>query len=326
MNERPYRSLFWPIILIGVGLIWLLGNLNVIPAANFATLSTLWPVILIIIGLDILFARQSPLVGALIGILAIGVLIVALIAGPALGLPNAAVLRHESIREPLGDAARAEITLNLSSQPARVFAMAGNNPNLLEGEIDYFGELRYTTSGSALRKIRLERFSPNPSVTFSIDPTARWEIGLRPAIPLDLRIDSASGSVDLDLAELQLSAFQLDQGSGSLRVNLPSAVDPYSAEIKGGSGSLTINLPQEGDLTLRLDGGSGSININVPSHAGIRLEVRDAGSGSVNLPDWLQRVSGRDKEGVWESANYQSAPNPILIICDDLGSGSFNLR
>lgn len=326
MNERPYRSLFWPIILIGVGVIWLLGNLNIIPSVNFAILSTLWPLILIIIGLDILFARRSPLVGALIGILAIGAVIVALIAGPALGLPNTTVLRHESIREPLGDAAQAEITLNLSSLPARVYALGNNNPNLLEGEIDYFGELRYTSSGSVLRKIRLERFNPNPSVTFSIDPTARWEIGLNPQIPLNLKVDSASGSVELDLSNLQLSAFKLDQGSGSLTVSLPTAVAPYIAQFKGGSGSLRINLPQEGPLTLQLDGASGSINIYAPSQAAIRLEIRDDGSGSVNLPGWMQRVSGRDKEGVWESASYQSAANPILIICEDLGSGSFNLR
>ncbi|MEN4010511.1 MAG: DUF5668 domain-containing protein [Bellilinea sp.] len=326
MNDRRYRSLFWPILLIGVGVIWLLGNLGIIPAANFAVLASLWPVILIIIGLDVLFARSSPLIGALIGLLAIGGVIVVLIAGPALGLPNASVLRHEAIREPLGEAVRAELTLNLSSQPARIYALNQSNSNLLEGEIDFFGDLRFSSSGSALRKIHLERFNAAPSVMFSVDPTARWEIGLTPTIPLDLNINSASGSVELNFSALQLSALYLDQGSGSLNLTLPSTLDPYIATVKGGSGSLRIQLPQQGPLTLRLDGGSGSININSLRQSAIRLEIRDGGSGSVNVPNWMQRISGQDKEGVWESADYQTAANSILIICDDLGSGSFNLR
>ncbi|MBC7814218.1 MAG: hypothetical protein H7175_23895, partial [Burkholderiales bacterium] len=43
-----YRSLFWPIALIGFGAIWLLGNLNILTRANLAVLGRLWPLILIV--------------------------------------------------------------------------------------------------------------------------------------------------------------------------------------------------------------------------------------------------------------------------------------
>ena len=325
MNQKAYRSLFWPILLIGIGLIWLLSNLGVIPRENFAMLGNLWPLILIVIGLDLLFGRQSPLLGALVGLIAVGIAVVVLIAGPALGLSTAGILRHESIREPLSDAAQAEITLNLSSQPARIYPLS-NSTNLFEAEIDYFGELRFTSSGTRLRRIRLERFQPNPSVSFSPDPTARWEIGLTPQIPLTLRIDASSGSVDLNLAGLQLTDLQIDQASGRMEIELPENSTAYTARIEGGSGSLQINLPREANLTLRLDGKSGATRIIAPAELPLRVEIRDAGSGNVSLPDWLQRISGRDKEGVWESASYSSAAQRVLIICEDLGSGSFTIR
>jgi hypothetical protein len=47
------------VILIAVGIIWLLGNLGVLSAANILVLLRLWPLLLIVIGLDLLFGRQS---------------------------------------------------------------------------------------------------------------------------------------------------------------------------------------------------------------------------------------------------------------------------
>ena len=50
MDNRDfrYRSMFWPVILIGVGVIWLLSNLGLLPAASIAWLLNLWPLILIV--------------------------------------------------------------------------------------------------------------------------------------------------------------------------------------------------------------------------------------------------------------------------------------
>jgi len=34
-HPRGYRSIFWPILLVGVGVIWLLANLEIIPGWNW---------------------------------------------------------------------------------------------------------------------------------------------------------------------------------------------------------------------------------------------------------------------------------------------------
>ncbi len=324
MNERPYRSLFWPIILIGIGLIWLLGNLGVIPAANFGILGSLWPLILIVIGLDILFARRSPLAGALIGLAAIAVVIFALIAGPALGLPSGSVLQSRSITEAIGNATSAEITIHTSSQPVRIYSL-GDSPTLMQAEIDYFGSLDFSARGDPVRRIRLQREGP-ANMGFTFDTQASWDIGLSARIPINLILDTASGSNRLDLSGLQLSGLYLDQGSGSTALSLPASSQPYNAQLIGGSGSLTVALPVETSLTIRLDGASGSIRLDSPAGSAVRLEVRDDGSGSVNPRSDMTRISGNGKEGVWETPGYGSAAHKILIICEDLGSGSFSLR
>lgn len=322
-----YRSLFWPILLIGLGVIFLLANLGVISQVNVNTILSLWPLILIVIGLDLIFGRRSPLVGGLIGLLLVAAVIAALIAGPALGLPGGEALQTRAITEPLGEATSAKISMDFSSQPVKVHPTLQNSANLLEADIQYYGSLQYSSSGNPVRQIRLTHSSMGFNFAFDLTGNPRWDIGLNPKVPIDLHLNSSSGSVELDLADLKLSGFFLDQGSGSASVDLPTALQPYTAEFHGGSGSLNLSLHSGGNLTLRLDRGSGSTNIHVPSSTAVRLEIRDSGSGSVNLSLDMTKISGgeREKEGVWQTPGYDQAASKIDILCDNLGSGSFNL-
>ncbi len=50
---------------IGVGVVWLLGNLGVLTTSSLVVLVRLWPLLLILIGLDLLFGRWSSAVGEL---------------------------------------------------------------------------------------------------------------------------------------------------------------------------------------------------------------------------------------------------------------------
>ncbi len=325
-NPRPYRSLFWPVLLIGLGVIFLLSNLDIIKPVNANALFALWPLILIVIGLDLIFARRSPLAGALIALVVIGAIVAVLIAAPSLNLPSGGQLQTRSLTDPVGAATSAEINLAFSSQPVSVHPV--NDPaNLFEGQIQYYGNLHYSSNGNPVRRISLSHSSVGFNFGFDLSATPRWEIGLNPTVPINLQLNGSSGSLQLDLASLNLSGFSLDQGSGSADVNLALSRQPYTADFSGGSGSLNLNLPAGADLTLHMNRGSGSTNINLPAGAAVRLEVRNSGSGSVNFPSNMTLISGggNNKEGVWQTAGYDNATHKINIICDDLGSGSFNL-
>lgn len=326
MERRTYRSLFWPIVLIGTGVIWLLGSMGVIPNATFGVLLSLWPVILIVIGLDILIGRKSPIGGAIVGLIGVGLVAAALIVGPSLGLATGGTLKTQNLSADIGQAVTAEIDLNFDTQPVRIYAL-DDKTTLFKGKIDYYGTLSFNDSGTENRRISLDQ-NANTSWNIPWDPNASWEIGLTPNLPIDLSIDGASGSTNLDLSNLRLTAFAFDQGSGSANLELPASTQPYTAVLNGGSGSLSLSLPVDGDITLRLDRGSGSTNIDIPAGTAVQLEIRDSGSGSVNLPDWLQevRVYADRKEGKWETAGFEQAAHKLIIICDDLGSGSFNIR
>lgn len=73
-NDRPYRrchtrGLFMPLVLIGLGIIFLLDQFHVLYAGN--VFAYFWPVVLIFFGLELLSGRSSP-GRTLWGVVAIG--------------------------------------------------------------------------------------------------------------------------------------------------------------------------------------------------------------------------------------------------------------
>ena len=58
--RRSYRSYFWPVVLILVGIFALLVNAGLISTDRLSLLEDLWPVILIVVGLELLARRTLP--------------------------------------------------------------------------------------------------------------------------------------------------------------------------------------------------------------------------------------------------------------------------
>jgi hypothetical protein len=332
MEDRRYRSLFWPILLITVGLVWFLGNINVIPNFNPLSLLNLWPLLLIALGLDLIIGRRSPLFGLLIGLATVAAAVAILIAAPNLGfnlgMTDTNQYLTERFTEPVGNATSATIEIHASSQPTNIRAL-NDSANLFEGEIGHAGKVSFEASGDTQKRISL-RHTSGINIGFMNFPPSnlRWDIGLNPKVPLALTYDGSSGSSDLDLSGLQLESLAIDGSSGSYTITLPFSSKAYSVNYKGASGSMSMALPEDTSLTVRLHGGSGSMDLSLPGNAAVQLEVNDNGSGSIGVGGRMTRISGKssDDKGTWETNGYSSAANKILIIVENMGSGSISIH
>jgi len=80
-NHTHYRSFFWPVLMLGAGVVWLLINMNIISTENLRILYDLWPILIILAGLDVLFARRLAFIGALLALLLIAGVVYILIYG-----------------------------------------------------------------------------------------------------------------------------------------------------------------------------------------------------------------------------------------------------
>ncbi len=330
MNQINHqRSLFWPILLIGIGVIWLLINLEIVPMANPFTLMRFWPIVLVLLGLNLLVGKTSTLASIIIGFLAVGVLLAFLIASPKVNVQSGTQPTIEMIKEPIGQAQKAEFHLNLSSYPVNISTVKDTN-QLFEGEIGAYGKINFSVSGDQTRRIFLDH-TGSPDIWFNMPLTRlplKWDIGLNPSVPMGLSIDGGSGSADIDLSSMNLTDTDIDVGSGSITVTLPTNPNGYLADLVGGSGSLHVRITDNQNLNLNLDGGSGSIDIYLPANSAVRVEVLDNGSGSLSLPFRLIKIqNGEDHdEGVWQTKNYDEENYGILIKILNAGSGSINFR
>jgi predicted membrane protein len=301
-----YRSLFWPIILIGVGVIWLLINMGSLDANHLVVAFRLWPVLLIAIGLDMIFGRRSPALGALIGITTILLFIVLMYIGPSIGLVTMPELQTQQIQYETNDA--EPYTLELRSGVETLTIHPGNDANLLvDANIVYYGELTTSDTNAADRTIVIEKanneeniFIPDwPAWMGDMGTDTNWDIALNPDVPVTMRIESGIGEINADLSQFDVRGIEAHLGIGATTMTLPAPQVPYIVTIHGGIGEVTLDLPDD-----------------VP----VRVEA-EAGLGSIDAAEWLTQVN----DVAWESAAYADAEIAIHVDVEG-GIGSINIR
>jgi hypothetical protein len=314
LRHRP-PSVFWPLVLIVSGTLLLLTNLGYLPWTVWNNLWRFWPVLLIALGLDVLIGRRST-VGAVIS----GVLVLVLIGGAIVfavfgqSLPMASGLsgpvapfQVEHIEQPVAQAHSAAISINWSSLPGQLGALADSSANLIEGDIAHSNQLDFDSHTEGDRSVStLSAPAQAPwwaFVNLGTQRNQRWVLNLTPNLPIDLTLNAGSGSYQFDLSALKISALRLNGGSGPITLGLPRA-STFEAKIEGGSGPLTLILPDNLAARVRLQAGSGPFTVDER----FRL-AEDQGHGN----------------GIYETGNVEAADYTVRLEIDQ-GSGPIAIQ
>ena len=320
-----YRSLFWPVLLIGVGLIWLMHNIGLITIsmANVSMLLRLWPILLVVLGIDLLFARRSPWLGGLLGFAAALFVLALVLIGPSLGLVTAADvdLKTERFTTPVAGASAADVELGLPVGAIRIYALS-DSAALIDAEVTYTGDMEFSVEGDQQKMVRLKEHARDFDFNLLgwVDAAQDMEsdIGLSSSLPLALDAQLNVGDADLDLSRLQLTGLNVSGNVGQVHLSLPATNNRYSANLKGDVGAFQVEIAEPADIDLTIDGDVGGFLIDVPSGAGVRVEAR-VDVGGIALPDDYVRLQGGSdefigKQGVWQSRNYNNADRKINIV------------
>ncbi|MCB8981154.1 MAG: hypothetical protein H6657_27435 [Ardenticatenaceae bacterium] len=334
-GRRSGRSLFGPIVLIGLGVYFLLRNMGIVSDLNWGVAFQLWPLLLIFLGINIIVQQvRRPLgtiLSGLVGLTAVALFGAVLLFGVELpflsrfNLQTTAEYREETISVSAEDVATAVVTLDLGSLGADVTGL-DSNKNVLEGTLNIAGDLQFEQRMRGSEAI-ISLGENNSGLWFgdwiaSGNPPP-WQIGLSRTVPLDLTVDVGSGQADLELGSLLLSDLVIDVGSGAVDAELPGG--SYDVRVDGGSGRLTMTLPSIGFHEVEIDGGSGAMSLMLPPNMEARVEL-DSGSGHVSMDARFERVSGDEDSGVWQTPGYDAEGNNSILIVLDGGSGSISIE
>lgn len=265
--QNPVRrpSLVWPLVLIGLGTVWLLQNVGILPAGAWLALAQLWPVLLIVLGLDMLIGRRSTL-GA-VTVVIVGALVVAgALTWASVQANRLPAGGAQAIGALLRGAEQVTVKLNFDVGHLSVKAL-GPSDNLMEGQVvkgpgETVDQSYTVTAGSG--ELQLTQKRPPLFTPFLMGQTSQsqWEVQLSAKIPLTLAVQTGVGEAELDLAGLNLHALNLDTGVGQTTVAFP-ATGRVTANIKGGIGGLTLILPAE--MPTRIQVQTGISNVQMPS-------------------------------------------------------------
>ncbi len=254
MDKRKQRGgLVGPVVLIGLGVVFLLNNLGILEWDVWWALLRIWPVFLVAAGIDLLIGRRSFL-GSLLAL----VLIVAVFAGAFWlawkGAGAGPVGTGEEISQALGVATEAEIIIEPAVGTLHVEALPESS-SLIEGTVRLGSgerlEREYKVEdGVAKFILQSEGVTIGPFI--GVGDERVWDLGLNTDVPLDLEISLGAGQSDVDLRGLTVSDLNVGFGVGQTTLTLPVR-GSFQAKVDGAIGQVIIIIPRGMEARVRLD-------------------------------------------------------------------------
>ncbi len=267
------RGVFWPLLLIALGLIFLLQNFGFISGVSWLAVASLWPLLLVLIGLDIAFARRWPLptLAAEVAVIAAGLALVAYSPNLAPGIfvfGDGGEGGETDVSAPRGDATAMSLTLNGGA--TRSYHVTGGASQLVEAHsANPDLRLRVSRSGSGRPDVRLDQSSSG-----FFHPVAAGDVEIRLAsdVPASLTINVGAGEFDVDLSDVRVSDAKVNVGASSMRFVLPKPSGDVAIRMNGGASNIVLVVPDGVEARIATTGGLLSLrsdNTRVGSGGGV---------------------------------------------------------
>ncbi len=248
--------IMWGIILLFIGGVLLLENLNIIDF-HWGSIWRFWPIFLIIAGVNILFSRNKSQLG---GYISIGVLVVMLTVLFVKG-------QHAPVNETTNHF-NLDIDDDNSSTQTQLFDLPFEDDTLAKktilnisgGGTSY--ELKDSTDSLFIAKVQKrggtfslmnEVLDSVRTVSFKMNNKKSWNMGdggndvklkLNVKPVYEMHMNMGAGEVDFDLAPFKVREFNFDGGAAALDIKFGELLPISDVHVKTGVASVKIRIPK----------------------------------------------------------------------------------
>ena len=309
------RSIFWPLVLIATGVLWLMIGMNFIPRTNLWALVHTFPFLLIVLGVGLILRAYWRFAGMLVALLVVAGAVMAVIYAPQLGWDNPPGWGWElwDIDPGLGGAVAGSGVVKTETRevvqfqsismdyPAEVTVRQGKSEAItIEAEDNLLPQLDAVVRNGTLhlentKRDWRERVDPTEPVVVTITVVELNKVQFSTAgkmlingLQTDSLTISVSGAGDVTLSELDAGELEFNL-SGAGNVNADGITKNLRLNISGlgnfNGGDLEC---QDADVHIS---GAGSATV----WAEETLDASISGAGSVDYygsPQVSQRISG----------------------------------
>lgn len=296
-----FRNIFWGMILILIGILFTLENLNLIDF-DWYHIWRLWPVILVLWGVSILPIKDLFKV----------ILVVLVLAGSVFYMMDRTVHWHDTdysiSYKHNTESADQEFTIPYedSVQTASLDMEVAASAFVLIDES--FDLIDFEKSGSTIDyKYSVEQTGNSVNVDIYIEDEVtlkshshnRIDMSLNPQPVWDLHFEVGAADAELDLSGLKIGNLDIEAGAAALRVKLGD---------------------KHPETKVNIETGASSIKVRVPEGSGCDLNITSVLSG--------KNISGFEKidRGHYRTENFDEAENKIYLTVETAVSSCSIIR
>jgi hypothetical protein len=308
MKKQP--SLFFPMVMIAAGVLWLLVSGKVIPAASLWALVHMWPYLLIALGLGMILRGWWPAAGMIVSALVVIGAVLAVVYAPQLGWAREPAWDVEySFTGGVKGSGKIEaetrkvtdFTAVSINYPAVVVIRQGGSESVrVEADDNLLPQLDTQVRGDTLliqngERDRSKRVHPSQTVKITITVKDLRELDFSTAgtvrgegLEAERLEVALSGAGEVTLTDLNVQ--QLDcRLSGAGNIHADGTAEKVNVQIDG-FGSFYGDELESVEAEVGING-AGSANLRVKEN--LVAEINGAGSvGYYGSPDVDQHING----------------------------------
>jgi hypothetical protein len=253
-TRRHYRSFFWPVLLIVIGVIALLVDLNVISADRLYRLADLWPLILIVIGL-ILIARRTlqgsavDLASALILLIAAGAAVAYVSVGPAIPGGTHTLTTHDQI----GSLKTATVVIDVGAADVTVVGDSALGNDLYKAVINYSGQAPRVDLNKDTGELHI---SQEGGFGFFGNRHLAVDLHLNPAVGWSFSFNTGAANATLKLAPITVGSIEMNAGSSRVDITLGPPKGLVPIRVNGGALTVRVHRPKGTQASAQVSGGA----------------------------------------------------------------------
>jgi hypothetical protein len=260
--RRHYRSFFWPVVLILIGVFALLVDLNVISADRLYRLADLWPLILIVLGLE-LIARRT-LQGSAVNIAAVLILVIAgvgavtyVAVGPAIPGGTHTLTASDQV----GTLTAARLDVEVGAADLTVVGDKSLGGDLYRAVVTYSGSKPEVTLDRSTGELRI---SQHGEFLFFGNRHLTIELHISPAVSWSFSVNSGATNATLKLNDVKVTSIESNTGAVRLEITVgpPKGIVPI--RVDGGALTVRVHRPNGTQVSVQLSGGA--VNLNADGH------------------------------------------------------------
>jgi hypothetical protein len=260
--RRRYRSFFWPVVLISIGVIALLADLNVISSDRLYRLADLWPLILIVIGLELIARRalsgtNVDVATILIVLIAAGGAILYVSLGPAIpgGTHSFDASGH------VGSSKTAALQVDVGNVNMTVEGDRSLGSDLYRAKVEYSGLKPTVDFDAASGVLHIEQ---RGGISFFGNPRFVLDLRINPAVLWSFNINSGAANGTFKLSQVRVTGIELNTGASRENITLGVPTGRVPITVNGGALTILIHRPDGVEASAQVSGGA--VNLTADGH------------------------------------------------------------